>query len=192
MAWSWETSSLNPKNWGSKSTGSSNTSVSRDSGDDPISKKMDSDADATMAKNTALQDLQMDLGLIPKNAAYYRDLADRQARSQAAMEQMQNSNDDGPSPAVVAEEAAAEETAATATTTPVEDKTAQIQTVADVATKKKKPKKSTGPAEDAAREFEKKGRKATVLTSMQGLDEEIPKTAEELKKLRSRRSLLAG
>jgi len=173
------------------STGSSNTSVSRDSGDDPISKKMDSDADATMPKNTALQDLQMDLGIIPKNAAYYRDLAERQEKSKAMMEQAMKSSDDD-KPSAAAEEEVVEETAAAETTTPVEDVTSQIQTVADVVTKKKPQTKSTGPAEDKAREFEKKGRKSTVLTSMQGLDEEVPMTAEELKKLRSRRSLLAG
>ena len=119
---------------------------------------------------------------------------ERSAASLAAAqaEQERISKDDGPSSAVVAEEAATEETAAEDAATPVEDKTSQIQTVADVVTKKKKQTKSTGPAEDKAREFEKKGRKATVLTSMQGLEDEIPMTAEEVKKLRSRRSLLAG
>lgn len=143
-------------------------------------------------KNTALQDLQMDLGIIEKNDVYYRDLAERQERAKAAAEQAMSSSDDGPSSTVVADEAATDETTAEDTTTPVDDKTSQIQTVADVVTKKTPQTKSTGPAEDKAREFEKKGRKATVLTSMQGLDDEIPMTAEELKKLRSRRSLLAG
>lgn len=142
-------------------------------------------------KNTALQDLQMDLGIIEKNDVYYRDLAERQERSKAAMEQAMKSSDDD-KPSVAAEEEVVEETAAAETTTPVEDVTSEIQEVADVVTKKKPQTKSTGPAEDKAREFEKKGRKSTVLTSMQGLDEEVPMTAEELKKLRSRRSLLAG
>lgn len=132
-----------------------------------------------------------DLGYSEKSIQSYQE---RSAASleRAMAEQERISKDDGPSSAVVAEEVATEETAAEDTTTPVEDKTSQIQTVADVVTKKTPQTKSTGPAEDKAREFEKKGRKATVLTSMQGLEDEIPMTAEELKKLRSRRSLLAG
>jgi len=143
-------------------------------------------------KNTALQDLQMDLGIIEKNDVYYRDLAERQEKSKAMMEQAMKSSDDDKPSVAAEEEEVVEETAAAETTTPVEDVTSQIQTVADVVTKKKPQTKSTGAAEDKAREFEKKGRKSTVLTSMQGLDDEIPMTAEELKKLRSRRSLLAG
>lgn len=143
-------------------------------------------------KNTALQDLKMDLGIIEKNDVYYRDLAERQEKSKAAMEQAMKSSDDD-KPSAAAEGEGVEETTATETTdTDVETKTDEIQKVADVVTKKKPQTKSTGAAEDKAREFEKKGRKSTVLTSMQGLDEEVPMTAEELKKLRSRRSLLAG
>lgn len=132
-----------------------------------------------------------DLGYSEKSIQSYQE---RSAASleRAMAEQERISKDDGPSSTVVAEETATEETAAEDTTTPVDDKTSQIQTVADVVTKKTPQTASTGPAEDKAREFEKKGRKATVLTSMQGLDDEIPMTAEELKKLRSRRSLLAG
>lgn len=40
---------------------------------------------STAPKNSALDDLQMDLGMKPKNTAYFRDLPDRQERSQDAM-----------------------------------------------------------------------------------------------------------
>tara|TARA_R100001443_G_C3319749_1_gene169728 strand:- start:352 stop:906 length:555 start_codon:yes stop_codon:yes gene_type:complete len=39
-------------------------------------------------KNSALDDIQMDLGMKPKNQAYFRDLEDRAARSKAAMENL--------------------------------------------------------------------------------------------------------
>lgn len=187
MAWS--DSPWNPKNWGS----SSRSTGVKSSGSDAVSKKMDSDANATMPKNTALQDLQMDLGLIPKNDAYYRDLADRQARSAAAIEALSKSDKGSTTAQATQETAPAEEAPATVTpVTPVEDLTTQIQTVSDVVTKKAPQTKSTGPAEDAARAFEEKGRKSTILTSAQGLDEYQMMTPEERKKLRSRRSLLAG
>lgn len=58
------------------------------------------DAIASAPKNSIMDDIQMDLGIKPKNAAYYRDLPDRQRRSQAAMERMMASNDnDDSSPA---------------------------------------------------------------------------------------------
>ena len=43
---------------------------------------------ASAEKNSALDDLKMDLGLKAKNTAYYRDLAKRQAASQKALEDM--------------------------------------------------------------------------------------------------------
>lgn len=186
MAWS--DSPWNPKNWGS----SSRSTGVKSSGSDAVSKKMDSDANATMPKNTALQDLQMDLGLIPKNDAYYRDLADRQARSAAALAGSNKSDKSTPAPAPKEEAPVEEAPAPVAPVTPVEDLTTQIQTVSDVVTKKTPQTKSTGPAEDAARAFEEKGRKSTILTSSQGLDEYQMMAPEERKKLRSRRSLLAG
>ena len=43
---------------------------------------------ASAEKNSALDDLKMDLGLKAKNTAYYRDLGNRQAASQKALEDM--------------------------------------------------------------------------------------------------------
>ena len=81
----WSNSAFNPKNWGG---GGSSTTVDQPKGgrgsEDLYSKP----------KNSAADDLLMDLGLKDKNDVYYRDLADRQARSKEAMKQAQNSNDD--------------------------------------------------------------------------------------------------
>jgi hypothetical protein len=51
-----------------------------------------------LPKNSATDDLLMDLGIKEQNAAYQRDLAGRQARSRAAVEQSMKSsqNDDKP------------------------------------------------------------------------------------------------
>jgi len=56
-------------------------------------------------KNSALDDIQMDLGMKPKNQAYFRDLEDRQKRSQEAMDNLgkdifgRPASDDSPAPA---------------------------------------------------------------------------------------------
>lgn len=56
-------------------------------------------------KNSALDDLQMDLGMKPKNTAYFRDLKERQDRGKAAMENLgkdifgRPASDDSPAPA---------------------------------------------------------------------------------------------
>jgi len=83
--------------------------------------------------------------------------------------------------------------------TAVEEKTDEIT---DLATKitTKSSGVSAGPAQDAAEEFKEKGRKSTIMTSAQGITDE-PVTgmlgkdgaeADRAKKLRGKRSLLAG
>jgi len=97
---------------------------------------------------------------------------------------------------VAAKEAAKEEEVKP---TAVEEKTDEIT---DLATKitTKRSGVSAGPAQDAAEEFKEKGRKSTILTSAQGITDE-PVTgmlsegeaeAERKRKLREKRSLLAG
>jgi len=44
-------------------------------------------------RNSAVDDFLMDIGAKPKNDVYYRDLVDRQERSQAAMQQAMSSSD---------------------------------------------------------------------------------------------------
>lgn len=56
------------------------------------------DAIASAPTNSVIDDVQMDLGLKPKNAAYYRDLEKRSDRSTAMVEQMMASNDNDSSP----------------------------------------------------------------------------------------------
>jgi len=56
------------------------------------------DAIASAPKNSTMDDIKMDLGIMPKNAAYYRDLPKRSKKSQEAMEKMMASNDKDSSP----------------------------------------------------------------------------------------------
>ena len=64
----------------------------------PISEEM-------APRNSALDDLKMDLGIKPKNVAYYRDLPERQSRSKEAMNNLgkdifgRPASDDSPAPA---------------------------------------------------------------------------------------------
>ena len=66
---------------------------------------------STAPQNSALQDLQMDLGIIDKNQAYYRDLEDRQIASQDALNKLKENKSDRnkAKAAAAAEEAEAEE-----------------------------------------------------------------------------------
>ena len=71
-----------------------------------------------LPKNSATDDLLMDLGIKEKNVVYQRDLADRQARSMAAAEQaMKSQNDDKPATIMTTEAETEAETAADTTTT---------------------------------------------------------------------------
>jgi hypothetical protein len=83
--------------------------------------------------------------------------------------------------------------------TAVEEKTDEITDLATTITSRGSGV-SAGPAQDAAEEFKEKGRKSTIMTSAQGITDE-PVTgmlgkdgaeADRAKKLRGKRSLLAG
>ena len=50
------------------------------------------DAIASAPKNSMMDDIKMDLGIKPKNAAYYRDLPKRSKKSQEAVEKMMKSS----------------------------------------------------------------------------------------------------
>jgi len=52
------------------------------------------DAISSAPANSTFDDIQMDLGIKPKNAAYYRDLEKRKKKSQEMMDNMMASNDD--------------------------------------------------------------------------------------------------
>jgi hypothetical protein len=90
-------------------------------------------------KNSAVDDFLMDIGAKPKNDVYYRDLADRSARSQAAMQQAMRSsdNDSGSSRATTTDTSTDTETTTTTTgTDTVLDQTtdAALDTVEDIST----------------------------------------------------------
>lgn len=71
-----------------------------------------------LPKNSAVDDVLMDLGIKEKNVQYGRDLAERQARSMAAAEQaMKSQNDDKPATIMTTEPEPEAEAEAEATTT---------------------------------------------------------------------------
>jgi hypothetical protein len=201
----WKDSPFNPKNWGGGSSnnnstpgtpsGVNSTSSSTNSGDSiQVSQPLGgrgSESLLSKPKNSALDDLQMDLGLKPKNDVYYRDLADRSARSQDMMERMQSSSDNDSSPAPkeeVKEEAPVEEE--------VSIYDADIDRLTQMIDDLSKQISSqsfdrgyvSGPAEQKAVDIEEKGQKGgTVLTAPRGIVD-----AEDMARLRKKRSLLAG
>lgn len=166
-------------------------------------------------KNSATDDLLMDLGIKEKNDVYDRDLAERQARSMAAVEQMMKSDNDDPVPvaAVTATDTATDTAADTTTTLDTETDTAltEVETISQdtfsedadfvgeadpvssvgtaaggAAQAAAASATSVGPAEDEAIDLMKKGRRSTILTTPSGL----LGSGEEDKKTRRRRSLI--
>lgn len=187
---------------GSSSSGSNKTpkaSTTTNSGDKiTVSKPTGGRGSETVMskpKNSAIDDFLMDIGAKPKNDVYYRDLADRQERSQAAMQQaMSSSDNDGPAPVpprspgptprppVIDEPETVLPTEVDEPLTTVEDISVQTFTpAADFS-----PDVSVGQAEDEALELMKKGKRATILTKPSGL----LGTGEEEGKTRRRRSLI--
>ena len=207
----WGKSAFNPKNWNKSSSGSSNKSSGSSNKKSGISSAKDAkgssgyvslDAIASAEKNSALDDLQMDLGIKEKNAAYYRDLDERSERSKAALEKMKedrkkrNKNKPAePEVEVVEEEPEEEEEV----TTPVPPKppappppinppgggtnTADSgKTEADILRNI-----AEGPAEEKVADTMELGRRSTIMTTPGGLltDPNDPN-------LRRKRSLMGG
>lgn len=193
----WSNSAFNPKNWGG---GGSSTTVDQPKGgrgsEDLYSKP----------KNSAADDLMMDLGLKEKNDVYYRDLADRQARSQALMEQAQNSNDDDRAADLKAKVAEPETVTAPpkpeptdptpppppAPTPPIVSTPSNPNTGVNTAQGGKDDAAvikatSDGPAEKKVADTAEKGRRSTIMTTPGGL-----LTEENDPNLRRRRSLMGG
>ena len=168
-----------------------------------------------LPKNSATDDLLMDIGVKEKNVQYGRDLAERQARAMAAAEQaMKSQKDDKPAtimteePETVPEAESEPETVLTeevdTALTEVEtisqdtfdedtDFVGEVVPVASVGTAAGGAAQaaaasptSVGPAEDEAIDLMKKGRRSTILTTPGGL----LGSGEEDKKTRRRRSLI--
>jgi hypothetical protein len=152
-------------------------------------------------KNSALDDLQMDLGMKPKNQAYFRDLEDRQRRSQEAMKNLGKDIFGRPasdrSTPVAAPEPEPEVTATAdipempmppeMTTgevqAPTKDEEIGIGTAASgEAEAGKIMAEAGGEAEEKVADMAKKSRRSTVQTSAQGLLTQAP--------TRKRRSLM--
>tara|TARA_Y100001937_G_scaffold91749_1_gene124197 strand:+ start:1618 stop:2172 length:555 start_codon:yes stop_codon:yes gene_type:complete len=152
-------------------------------------------------KNSALDDLQMDLGMKPKNQAYFRDLEDRQRRSQEAMKNIGKDIFGRPasdrSTPVATPEPEPEVTAAAdipempmppeMTTgevqAPTKDKDVGIGTAASgEAEAAEIIAEAGGEAEEKVADAATKGRRSTVRTTPQGLLAQAP--------TRKRRSLM--
>jgi len=170
-----------------------------------------------LPKNSAVDTLLMDLGVKEKNVQYGRDLADRQARANAANAEMMKSdnNDSSVTAATVTDTATTTDTGTgTGTTLDTDTDTAltNVDTIsndtfgddtdftgdagsnASVGTAAGGEAQfdaasatSVGEAEDEALEFMKKGKKSTILTKPGGL---LGGGEEEDKKTRRRRSLI--
>lgn len=159
----------------------------------PISEEM-------APRNSALDDLKMDLGIKPKNVAYYRDLPERQSRSKEAMNNLgkdifgRPASDDSPAPAPtptpevkpVAE--APEVPQAPSMTTaeveaPLKEEEVGVGTAASgEAEAAQIEAEAGGEAEKKVAGTAKTSRRSTVQTSAQGLLTEAP--------TRRRRSLM--
>ena len=169
-----------------------------------------------LPKNSATDDLLMDLGIKEKNVQYGRDLAERQARATAATAEMikSDNNDSSPAATVTATDTATTTDTAADTTTTLDTDTdtalTEVETISETtfgggdfvgdagsgasvgtaaggeAQFDAASATSVGEAEDEALEFMKKGKKSTILTTPGGL----LGTDEEEGKTRRRRSLI--
>ena len=152
-------------------------------------------------RNSALDDLQMDLGMKPKNTAYFRDLKERQDRSKAAMDNLGKdifgnpASDDSPAPApaptpeipAVAEAPEVPEAPGMVTgevQAPIkEDEETGVGTAASgEAEAAEIMAEAGGEAEKKVADTATKSRRSTVKTTAQGLLAEAP--------TRKRRSLM--
>lgn len=151
-------------------------------------------------KNSALDDLKMDLGIKPKNTAYYRDLPERQSRSKEAMKNLgkdifgRPASDDRPAPAPTPAPEVKPVADIPEMPTPPEMETAEVQApskdegvglgtaASGEAEAAKIMAEAGGEAEEKVADAAKKGRRSTVQTSAQGLLTEAP--------TRKRRSLM--
>lgn len=147
----------------------------------------------------AKDDIQMDLGIKPKDVDYYARLDDRKARSQKAMKELMakaNESDNRPAPAPTPTPEVKKETVADIPEmpTPPAMETAEVQApskdegvglgtaASGEAEAAKIMAEAGGEAEEKVADAAKKGRRSTVQTSAQGLLTEAP--------TRKRRSLM--
>ena len=151
----------------------------------PISEEM-------APRNSALDDIQMDLGMKPKNVAYFRDLPDRQSRSKEAMKNIgkdifgRPASDDSSAPAptptpeipAVAEAPEVPEAPEMVTgevQAPVKDEEVGIGTAASgEAEAAQIEAEAGGEAEKKVAGTAKTSRRSTVKTTAQGLLAEAP------------------
>jgi hypothetical protein len=156
----------------------------------PDSSARGADMSVGAKKNTAYQNVKMDLGLEPKNSVYYRDLAARQEASKAAAASFSNKSDDGPgrSSAAPVSTASTSTSASPELTPDVQAASSNVQDMADAVTGGVgADTASVGGAEDEVLEGAKKGRQSTILTKPAGL-----LSVGDDEKTRRRRSLIGG
>lgn len=204
MAWSWEKSSLNPKNWGGGSSKSSATKIDTDSAVSAVINE-----GGTRTYTGGLKD-DVTMGAISfgrsfesaaeklADAGYSQGaIADFQARTKATMEKnrktTQRDDNDRSSQTVTETDDDDEEVTEVVEETSEVDK---LQTLIDELSEQVyggsfDPNYVAGPTEEVVVEREEKGPKSgTILTSSQGLETVID--PEDMKRLRKKRSLLAS
>lgn len=150
-------------------------------------------------KNSAIDDVKMDLGIKPKNQAYYRDLDKRGQAAKDAVAKMRENrkdkNDKKAAAAAAAEETPKEEEVAETAST----EQSEIQRLEELIEKLSQqtyggnfdPTFVSGEAEQKVVDREEKGTKGgTIKTSPQGLTTQID--PDDPNVLRRRRSLLAS
>lgn len=146
-------------------------------------------------KNSAFDDLHMDLGIKPKNQAYYRDLEDRSQASKDALAQMKENRKDKNDKKAAAEETPKEEEVAETAST----EQSEIQRLEELIEKLSQqtysgnfdPTYVSGEAEQKVVDREETGTKGgTIKTSPQGLTTQID--PDDSNMLRKKKSLLAN
>lgn len=156
--------------------GSGDSRSSRSGGGSPRGSTM------SAPKNTAVQNIKMDLGLEPKNDVYYRDITARGISSQAAMESMMsNKSDDGPGLSSAASRAAGGSgvTSSSAVDPAVASQMSAVQQAADAVTS----------GAGGGNQENMTGLQSTILTQASGL---LSKDDDEDAKTRNRRSLIGS
>jgi hypothetical protein len=197
MAWSWETSSLNPKNWGG---GSSKSSAPKDNFDDSNEGYRSYSGgfrdDVTMGAISFGSSFESAADKLEEAGYSPAAIKDFQDRTKATMEanKPQPSDDNDSSPAPAAEAPKEEEVAEVVDESQSELDRLQAlidELSAQVYGGSFDRSYVSGPTEQEVVDREEVGPKSgTILTSAQGLETVID--PEDMKRLRKKRSLLAS
>ena len=177
--------------------GSSTNNISSTTGAVGSSGYVSADAIASAPKNSAIDDVKMDLGIKPKNTAYYRDLEKRgQAAKDAVAKMRENRKDKNDEKAAAAAEETPKEEEVAETASTEQSEVERLEELIEKLSQQTyggnfDPTFVSGEAEQKVVDREEKGTKSgTIKTSPQGLTTQID--PDDPNVLRIRRSLLAS